>query len=153
MARAFLREQGLYVGLLEPNERIVLQGLMQQTRLLLAPEIEPTGDAFDDLVASMGLSLSAADGRPAEPNGLEAESGSSSFADRDRARAADAAGAGQVRPTLRRGAAIAQRAGQAPRVAAGSVTVITCDMRTPFDSNRPAASHRAVGAPAHFPAA
>jgi hypothetical protein len=83
MARAFLREQGLYVGLLEPNERIVLQGLMQQTRLLLAPEIEPTGDAFDDLVASMGLSLSAADGRPAEPNGLEAESGSSSFADRD----------------------------------------------------------------------
>jgi hypothetical protein len=83
MARAFLREQGLYVGLLEPNERIVLQGLMQQTRLLLAPEIEPTGDAFDDLVASMGLSLSAADGRPAEPNGLEPESDSSSFADRD----------------------------------------------------------------------
>jgi hypothetical protein len=34
---------------------------MQQTRLLLSPEIEPTGDAFDDLVASMGLSLSAAD--------------------------------------------------------------------------------------------
>jgi hypothetical protein len=83
MARAFLREQGLYVGLLEPNERIVLQGLMQQTRLLLAPEIEPTGDAFDDLVASMGLSLSSADGRPAEPNGLEPESDSSSFADRD----------------------------------------------------------------------
>jgi len=82
MARAFLREQGRYVGLLEANERIVLQGLMQQTRLLLAPEIEPTGDAFDDLVASMGLSLSASDGRPAEPNGPEPESGSS-LADRD----------------------------------------------------------------------
>jgi hypothetical protein len=61
MARAFLREQDHYVGLLESTERTVLLGLMQQTRLLLSPEIEPTGDAFDDLVASMGLSLSAAD--------------------------------------------------------------------------------------------
>ena len=61
MARAFLREKDHYVALLEPTERTVLLGLMQQTRLLLSPEIEPTGDAFDDLVASMGLSLSAAD--------------------------------------------------------------------------------------------
>ncbi|MBW8729451.1 MAG: DUF2017 domain-containing protein [Terrabacter sp.] len=61
MARAFLREEDDYVALLEPTERTVLLGLMQQTRLLLSPEIEPTGDAFDDLVASMGLSLSAAD--------------------------------------------------------------------------------------------
>lgn len=61
MARAFLREQDHYVALLESTERTVLLGLMQQTRLLLSPEIEPTGDAFDDLVASMGLSLSAAD--------------------------------------------------------------------------------------------
>ena len=61
MARAFLREQDCYVGLLESTERTVLHGLMQQTRLLLSPEIEPTGDAFDDLVASMGVSLSAAD--------------------------------------------------------------------------------------------
>ncbi|MGO4360687.1 DUF2017 domain-containing protein [Terrabacter sp. RAF57] len=61
MARAFLREKDHYVALLESTERTVLLGLMQQTRLLLSPEIEPTGDAFDDLVASMGLSLSAAD--------------------------------------------------------------------------------------------
>ena len=69
MARAFLREQDHYVGLLEPIERTVLLGLMQQTRLLLSPEIEPTGDAFDDLVASMGLSLSAAD-QQADPVSL-----------------------------------------------------------------------------------
>jgi hypothetical protein len=56
-----LREKDHYVALLESTERTVLLGLMQQTRLLLSPEIEPTGDAFDDLVASMGLSLSAAD--------------------------------------------------------------------------------------------
>ena len=83
MARAFLREQGLYVGLLEPNERIVLQGLMQQTRLLLAPEIEPTGDAFDDLVASMGLSLSAADQAAAGADDAAAEADSSPFTERD----------------------------------------------------------------------
>jgi hypothetical protein len=69
MARAFLREQDHYVGLLESTERTVLLGLMQQTRLLLSPEIEPTGDAFDDLVASMGLSLSAAD-QQADPVSL-----------------------------------------------------------------------------------
>lgn len=73
MARAFLREQDHYVGLLESTERTVLLGLMQQTRLLLSPEIEPTGDAFDDLVASMGLSLSAAD----------QQADSASLADRD----------------------------------------------------------------------
>ncbi|MGO4599533.1 DUF2017 domain-containing protein [Terrabacter sp. 2RAF25] len=61
MARAFLREDDDYVALLDATERTVLYGLMQQTRILLSPEIEPTGDTFDDLVASMGLSLSAAD--------------------------------------------------------------------------------------------
>ncbi len=83
MARAFLREHGRYVGVLESNERLVLQGLMQQTRLLLSPEIEPTGDAFDDLVASMGLSLSAADQAASGANDSAAEADSSSFADRD----------------------------------------------------------------------
>jgi hypothetical protein len=83
MARAFLREHGRYVGLLESTERLVLQGLMQQTRLLLSPEIEPTGDAFDDLVASMGLSLSAADQADAGANDSAAEADSSSFAERD----------------------------------------------------------------------
>ena len=61
MARAFLREDDDYVALLDPTERTVLYGLMQQTRTLLSPEIEPTGDTFDDLVATMGLSLSASD--------------------------------------------------------------------------------------------
>jgi hypothetical protein len=83
MARAFLREQGRYVGLLESTERVVLQGLMQQTRLLLSPEIEPTGDAFDDLVASMGLSLSAADQDPSGTKDVAAEADSSSFGERD----------------------------------------------------------------------
>jgi len=83
MARAFLREQDRYVGLLESTERIVLQGLMQQTRLLLSPEIEPTGDAFDDLVATMGLSLSAADQEPSAAKDGAAEADSSSFAERD----------------------------------------------------------------------
>jgi hypothetical protein len=61
MARAFLREDDRYVGLLEPTERAVLRGLMEQTRVLLSPEVESTGDAFDDLVAAMGLSLPAGD--------------------------------------------------------------------------------------------
>lgn len=78
MARAFLREGDRFVALLEPTERTVLHGLMQQTRLLLSPEIEPTGDAFDDLVASMGLSLSASDA-----NAPAAEADSTSIADRD----------------------------------------------------------------------
>jgi hypothetical protein len=61
MARAFLREDDRYVALLDDLERTVLRGLMEQTRILLSPEVEPTGDPFDDLVASMGLSLSASD--------------------------------------------------------------------------------------------
>jgi hypothetical protein len=86
MARAFLREQDCYVGLLESTERTVLHGLMQQTRLLLSPEIEPTGDAFDDLVASMGVSLSAADQRADDADdaeGTAAGADSASLADRD----------------------------------------------------------------------
>ncbi|WP_404392658.1 DUF2017 domain-containing protein [Humibacillus xanthopallidus] len=59
MARAFLREPEGLVALLDDGERTILSGLMQQTRVLLSPEIEPTGDAFDDLVASMGVSLAA----------------------------------------------------------------------------------------------
>ncbi|WP_374968598.1 DUF2017 domain-containing protein [Terrabacter sp. BE26] len=60
MARAFLREKGRYVGLLDPTERTVLHGLMEQTRVLLSPEVEATGDTFDDLVASLGTSLRGA---------------------------------------------------------------------------------------------
>ena len=62
MARAFLREPDGLVALLDDGERTILSGLMQQTRVLLSPEIEPTGDAFDDLVASMGVSLAADEG-------------------------------------------------------------------------------------------
>lgn len=58
MARAFLRERNRYVAILDDSERAVLYGLMQQTRILLSPEVESTGDAFDDLVASMGAFLS-----------------------------------------------------------------------------------------------
>ncbi|HET8986989.1 MAG TPA: DUF2017 domain-containing protein [Humibacillus sp.] len=61
MARAFMREPDGLVALLDDGERMILSGLMQQTRVLLSPEVEPTGDAFDDLVASMGVSLDAAD--------------------------------------------------------------------------------------------
>ncbi|GAB2748180.1 hypothetical protein UB45_09175 [Terrabacter sp. 28] len=75
MARAFLREDDDYVALLDTTERTVLYGLMQQTRTLLSPEIEPTGDTFDDLVATMGLSLSASDSAT-QPD-------SSGLADRD----------------------------------------------------------------------
>jgi len=83
MARAFLREQDCYVGLLESTERTVLHGLMQQTRLLLSPEIEPTGDAFDDLVASMGLSLSAANEPADGADDAAAQADSESLAERD----------------------------------------------------------------------
>jgi len=83
MARAFLRERGHYVGLLESTERTVLHGLMEQTRLLLSPEIEPTGDTFDDLVASMGVSLDPADQDSEAPNDIGRQGSSSSLTDRD----------------------------------------------------------------------
>jgi hypothetical protein len=79
MARAFLREDDRYVALLDPTERTVLRGLMEQTRTLLSPEVESTGDAFDDLVASMGVSLGAADQAPGH-TGARADS---TLADRD----------------------------------------------------------------------
>lgn len=79
MARAFLREDGRYVGILDPTERTILHGLMEQTRVLLSPEVESTGDTFDDLVASMGLSL----GGPAEPGSPAAQGPSGAGVDRD----------------------------------------------------------------------
>jgi hypothetical protein len=57
MARAFLREDDHFVALLDDAERAIVAGLMEQTRLILSPEIEATGDTFDDFVASMGVSL------------------------------------------------------------------------------------------------
>ena len=64
MGRAFLTDGGHYVAILDEGERAMLAGLMEQTRLILAPEIESTGDAFADLVASMGVSLAAEDQQP-----------------------------------------------------------------------------------------
>ncbi|MCU1538004.1 MAG: hypothetical protein JWP82_2355 [Humibacillus sp.] len=58
MARAFMTEPAGFVAVLDEGERRVLSGLLQQTRELLSPAVESTGDAFDDLVASMGVSLS-----------------------------------------------------------------------------------------------
>ena len=59
MARAFLPEDGRYVALLDETERFMVHGLMQQTRVVLSPEVESTGDAFADLVASMGVSVAS----------------------------------------------------------------------------------------------
>lgn len=68
MARAFLREGDLVVAVLDDFERAMVSGLMRQTRTLLSPDTEPTGDEFADLVASMGLSSSAVEhGEPGEP--------------------------------------------------------------------------------------
>ena len=61
MARAFLRQKQHYVALLDATERAMVAGLMEQTRLILAPEVESTGDPFTDLVASMGVSLAIED--------------------------------------------------------------------------------------------
>ena len=64
MARAFLTEDGRYVAVLDETERFMLHGLMEQTRVVLSPEVESTGDAFADLVASMGVSLGQDDQEP-----------------------------------------------------------------------------------------
>ncbi len=79
MARAFVRENDRYVALLDPAERAMIASLMEQTRLVLSPEVESTGDAFDDLVASMGVSLAAEDQSPGELD----EEDSEDLVDRD----------------------------------------------------------------------
>lgn len=68
MARAFLRERDHFVAHLDATERTVLSGLMQQTRLLLSPEIEATGDVFDDLAASIGLAPEPGDAASDQPD-------------------------------------------------------------------------------------
>lgn len=93
MARAFLRDGSSYVAILDEGERAMLSGLMHQTRLILAPEIEPTGDAFADLVASMGVSLAAEDQQPAPTEddalGTAAATGEDTHEDRDEDRDED----------------------------------------------------------------
>ncbi|AXG12950.1 DUF2017 domain-containing protein [Intrasporangium calvum] len=78
MARAFLMEDGRYVAVLDVTERFMLHGLMEQTRVVLSPEVESTGDAFADLVAAMGVSLGQDDQEPrasADPPDAEAHPG------------------------------------------------------------------------------
>jgi hypothetical protein len=62
MARAFLQDGDRIVAILDDTERTVLAGLIGQTRDLLAPDIEPTGDPWSDLVASMGVGTDARTG-------------------------------------------------------------------------------------------
>ena len=57
MAKAFKRKGGRFVAHLDEDELGVVVGLLEQTQAFLAPaHREPTGDTFDDLVATLGLS-------------------------------------------------------------------------------------------------
>lgn len=68
MARGFKRKGQRFVAAFDEMERGVVAGLMEQTRELVAPpERERTGDAFQDLVAGLGVSV-AADDQVAGPN-------------------------------------------------------------------------------------
>jgi len=56
VAKAFKRKGDRFVAHLDEVEREVVVGLMEQTQAFLAPtHREPTGDAFDDLVATLGV--------------------------------------------------------------------------------------------------
>jgi hypothetical protein len=56
VARAFRRKGDRFVASLDEVEREVVVGLLEQTQEFLAPtHREPTGDAFDDLVATLGV--------------------------------------------------------------------------------------------------
>jgi hypothetical protein len=62
VARGFKRKGQRFVAAFDVMERGVVAGLMEQTRELVAPpERELTGDAFEDLVAGLGVSVAAAD--------------------------------------------------------------------------------------------
>lgn len=56
MAKAFKRKGDRFVARLDDVEREVVVGLLQQTQEFLAPtHREPTGNEFDDLVATLGV--------------------------------------------------------------------------------------------------
>ena len=74
MARAFRRKGEVYAARLDPQERAIVVGLLEQTRELLAPEVAATGDAFTDLIASLGPDFgSTADPGVLGPNPRRAE--------------------------------------------------------------------------------
>ena len=54
MAQGFRRRGESFVAAMDEIERTVVAGLLRQTRDLLAPDVDPTGDPFEDLVASIG---------------------------------------------------------------------------------------------------
>lgn len=70
MARAFKRKGDTFVAKLDDMERGIVAGLMEQVHDLVAPTPPPggapvsTGDAFDDIVAGLGVSVSAEDQLP-----------------------------------------------------------------------------------------
>lgn len=62
MAEAFRRKRGTIVGKLDMTERVIVIELLAQTRELVAPETdESTGDAFTDLMRSLGDSYDPAE--------------------------------------------------------------------------------------------
>jgi hypothetical protein len=70
VARAFRRKGDRFVAKFDAMERRVVADLMEQTREIVAPAETPeparTGDAFDDIVAGLGVSVAAGDQEPAE---------------------------------------------------------------------------------------
>jgi len=57
VARAFKRKGDRFVAHLDDGEREVVVSLLEQTQAFLEPaHREPTGNAFDDLVATIGVS-------------------------------------------------------------------------------------------------
>ena len=68
MATAFKRKGDRFVVRLDDIERQVVMGLLQQTLDFIEPEaVEPSGDAFEDLVATMGVPRLDDGGDVAEP--------------------------------------------------------------------------------------
>jgi len=56
VAKAFKRKGGRFVARLDEVEREVVLALLEQTQAFLAPTPrEPTGNTFDDLVATLGV--------------------------------------------------------------------------------------------------
>ncbi|HEY7720878.1 MAG TPA: DUF2017 domain-containing protein [Pedococcus sp.] len=78
MARGFKRKGARYVAKLDPVERGLVVGLMEQVRELVAPDTPlpapgEGGDAFDQIVAGLGgsgwgVSVSAEDQLPSAPS-------------------------------------------------------------------------------------
>ncbi len=73
MAKPFKKHGDRYVGHLDGTERAVLAGLIEQTRALLAPEVVPSGDPWDDLDALLDRAADDVAADPAETPGTADE--------------------------------------------------------------------------------